>query len=46
MNLNFPTRQKAREFAAKRSASGLPTKVTDNGKDAQKRYSVDVRKPA
>ena len=42
MNLNFQTREKARQFAQKRTANGIATKVTDNGKDAAKRYSVAV----
>jgi hypothetical protein len=45
MIINFSTRDKARSFAAKRNASGIPTKVTDNGKDAPKRYVVNL-KPA
>lgn len=40
--LNFTTRAKARQFAAARTANGLPTKVQDNGKDAARRYSVPV----
>lgn len=44
MNLNFQTREKARQFAQKRTANGIATKVTDNGKDAAKRYSVAVGK--
>ena len=44
MNLNFQTREKARQFAQKRTANGIATKVTDNGKEAVKRYSVAVGK--
>lgn len=44
MFINFPSRSLARSFAAKRSASGLPSKVVDNGKDAVKRYCVNVSK--
>lgn len=44
MNLNFTTREKARQFAQKRTANGIATKVTDNGKAAAKRYSVAVGK--
>ena len=43
-HLNFTTREKARQFAQKRTANGIATKVTDNGKDAAKRYSVAVGK--
>jgi hypothetical protein len=42
MQINFPTRDKARKFAAARTANGLPTSVKDNGKDAAKRYTVPV----
>ena len=44
MNLNFKSRDKARQFAQKRTANGIATKVTDNGKDAVKRYVVAVGK--
>lgn len=44
MQINFPSRAKAREFAAARTANGLPTKVQDNGKDASRRYSVPIGK--
>lgn len=44
MNLNFKTRTLARQFAQKRTANGIATKVTDNGKDAVKRYVVTVGK--
>lgn len=44
MNLNFKTRTLARQFAQKRTANGIATKVTDNGKEAAKRYSVAVGK--
>lgn len=42
MNLNFATREKARQFAQKRTANGIASKVTDNGKDAVKRYVVAI----
>ena len=42
MNLNFKTRTLARQFAQKRTANGIATKVTDNGNDAVKRYSVSI----
>jgi hypothetical protein len=42
MNLNFATLEKARQFAQKRTANGIATKVTDNGKDAVKRYVVSI----
>lgn len=42
MQINFPSRAKARAFAAARTANGLPTSVKDNGKDASKRYSVPL----
>ena len=42
MNINFPSREKARQFAQKRIANGIATKVTDNGKDAVKRYVVSI----
>lgn len=44
MNINFKTRTLARQFAQKRTANGIATKVTDNGKDAAKRYVVAVGK--
>lgn len=44
MNINFKTRTLARQFAQKRTANGIATKVTDNGKDAAKRYVVTVGK--
>ena len=44
MNINFKTRTLARQFAQKRTANGIATKVMDNGKDAVKRYSVAVCK--
>ena len=44
MNINFKSRDKARQFAQKRTANGIATKVTDNGKEAAKRYSVAVGK--
>lgn len=44
MNLNFQTREKARQFAQKRTANGIATKVTDNGKEAVKRYVVVIGK--
>ena len=44
MNINFKTRTLARQFAQKRTANGIATKVTDNGKGAVKRYSVAVGK--
>lgn len=43
-HLNFQTREKARQFAQKRTANGIATKVTDNGKDAAKRYVVVINK--
>lgn len=42
MNLNFKTRTLARQFAQKRTANGITTKVTDNGKEAAKRYVVSI----
>lgn len=42
MNINFKTRDKARAFAQKRNASGYPSKIVDNGKEATRRYSVDI----
>lgn len=44
MQINFKSRDKARQFAQKRTANGIATKVTDNGKDAVKRYVVAVGK--
>lgn len=44
MNINFKTRTLARQFAQKRTANGIATKVTDNGKHAVKRYSVAIGK--
>lgn len=42
MNLNFKTRTLARQFAQKRTANGIATKVTDNGQEAAKRYVVSI----
>ena len=44
MNINFPSRDKARQFAQKRTANGIATKVIDKGKDAAKRYVVVINK--
>lgn len=44
MQINFKSRTMARQFAQKRTANGIATKVTDNGKDAAKRYVVTVGK--
>ena len=44
MNINFKTRTLARQFAQKRTANGIATKVTDNGKEAVKRYVVVINK--
>lgn len=44
MNINFKSSDKARQFAQKRTANGIATKVTDNGKDAVKRYVVVIGK--
>lgn len=44
MNINFKSRDKARQFAQKRTANGIATKVTDNGKESAKRYVVAVGK--
>lgn len=44
MNINFKTRTLARQFAQKRTANGIATKVTDNGKESVKRYVVAVGK--
>lgn len=44
MQINFPSRDKARQFAQKRTANGIATKVTDNGKGAVKRYVVVINK--
>lgn len=44
MNINFKTRTLARQFAQKRTANGIATKVMDNGKYAAKRYVVAVGK--
>lgn len=44
MNINFKSREKARQFAQKRTANGIATKVTDNGKDTAKRYVVVIGK--
>lgn len=42
MQINFKSRDKARQFAQKRTANGIATKVTDNGKEAVKRYVVVI----
>lgn len=44
MQINFKSRDKARQFAQKRTANGIATKVTDNGKEAVKRYVVMINK--
>lgn len=44
MQINFTTREKARQFAAKRNAIGIATSVKDNGKNAAKRFVVCVDK--
>lgn len=46
MQINFKTRSLARSFAAKRTASGIPSSVKDNGASAPKRYVVSVAKKA
>lgn len=38
----FKTRDKARQFAAARKANGFPTVVKDCGKEAARRYAVDL----
>lgn len=45
MKINFTTRQSARNFAQQRTAKGLASRVTDNGKETptgKSRYAVDV----
>jgi len=42
MKLYFKTREKARKFAAARKACGYPTINKDYGKEAEKRYAVDL----
>lgn len=42
MIINFPSREKARLFKAKREAKGLATKVVDQGKAAPKRFGCEL----